>query len=803
MTFGGYVIYIFNLGVAMGAVLAFIVIAFNGIKLLNFPGDPPSLSEAKKNITNALLGLAVLLVSYVLLTTINPDLVNIKNVSLGGVQINIPILSSDQPTTTKPELLFAEIPIGTITEGVLVGNSSTRNALECYEYDDEDGDVIDKNGDGKITKEDIVLDRDIFYCMKDLETALRKKTEVQIPKLIKELNALMKSCDCSRVFVKYEPPARKYSTGGKCNCDACDSYCKTCGYSHIGCPGAPGNALQGEAALEQYNYDPCPNRKQIDCKRQEIKQLMDGTDPEDICYDKGWIDKDAPKYPDILTFSDGIKRMTDFKNYFINEVNTLKQAEKDTKSPFGERLTLAEVNTLQNSSQNNVISKSSFGNYNIFRYCTDYCVETEQDESGKTVCVKYELNDQLRACRQGGSGENFLYDGDPATFYFNSVYYEQQKESNFGITEKDNQTCSVYEKDNNGVIPIGETVDGTEKYGIEVARRIDDLIGNIQGVYSIAIAISEISETCNSGNCVNSNSNCCYSPQCNCEGDCCCPSVSFVPCYPGIPSASKYANFSSYSSGFPLTKAYTGCSDFCGSNPTTRQEEDQYFTCNYSSFCGLVRKIYQIKEIDSSCYDQVDDQTEKTLRERNMNIVGYLQKWIEREKRLFELTEMKSLKEVEAIDTDTAQDVINDVCRSYFINPNEKTLECDSGLSVINKVDSRFSLVEKLRDSRKKLNSCVNGYSFPYKQNLSKSFVFNCLEGISHQTIDNLVILPEFPYPSTKNAKYQNCYPYNSVDLTADQKNKCFENIYRVGDISDPGCQMIVDDYMDNYYCCK
>ncbi|MFA5086239.1 MAG: hypothetical protein WC468_01400 [Candidatus Paceibacterota bacterium] len=807
MTFGEYVIYIFNLGVAMGSVLAFIFIAWSGINILNAGGNPSAVSDAKKRMFNALLGLAVLLVSYVLLTTINPDLVNIKNISLGGVNINVPFLSFGTNQAPKGTLVFEEVPIGTVTESILAGNSSTRNGLECYEYDDETGNPVDKNGDGKITDKDIVLDRDIFYCMKDLDEALRKKTETRLAKLIKELDGLMKSCTCDRVFTNYQPAYDIYNTRGECGCDACTSYCKTCGSPHIGCPGAPGNSQEGEAALEQYSYDPCPNRKQIDCKREEIKQLMGGTNPEQVCYDKGWIDNDAPLPPQLLTFSDGISRISAFRDYFTNQVETLKQLEKNTKSPFGQRLTLSEFYTLQNTYENNIIEKEEFGGYNIYRYCDDYCTKTEIGDDGETKCIEYKLNEDLRACKKSGSIESLMYDGDPATFYFNADYYEQQKESSDATSAKGKEdTCSVYEKDINGVIPIGETVDGTETYGLEVADRIGHLIETIQGVYTTGLAISEIPQSCGSGNCVNAESNCCYSPQCGCDADCCCPTVwGLSTCYKGVPSASKYANFSSYSSGSYLTKPYAGCSGFCGGSDwrTSRQEEDQYFTCSYASFCGLVRKIYQTKEVQSSCYDQTEDQSEKNVRQYNMNIIGYLQKWEERERRLYEITEIKSLKEVDKIDTDTANSVINAVCRSYFINPNEETLECDGSLSIVNKFEKRFYLAEKLNSSRQKMNACITGYSSPYKKNLDQTYVFNCLEGIDHQTVGQLVINPEFPYPSTKASKYQNCYPYNSAGLTQEEKEKCFFNIYRVGDVSDPGCQKFVTEYMDNYYCCK
>jgi len=71
------------------------------------------------------------------------------------------------------------------------------------------------------------------------------------------------------------------------------------------------------------------------------------------------------------------------------------------------------------------------------------------------------------------------------------------------------------------------------------------------------------------------------------------------------------------------------------------------------------------------------------------------------------------------------------------------------------------------------------------------------LEGIEQQTVDNLVILPDFPYPSAKALKYQNCYPYNDAGLSKEDQTKCFNNIYI------PTCQALVEEYMDNYYCCK
>jgi len=784
----------------MGAVLAFVVIAYNGMKMLNATGDPYSLSQAKSKIFNSLLGLAVLLTSYLILTTINPDLVIIKDVSLSGIQTTITTILNPS-TTTKGTKGFEEIPIGTVTENILAGNSSTKNKLECYEYDSE-GKIKDNNGDGKIDSKDIVLDRDIFYCMKNLDTALRNMTENKLAKLIKELEGLMKSCSCTRVHTSSIPPlpwARTYPLGGECRCEGCVSYCSACGFPRIGCPNAPGNSDGWDPELKQYFYDPCPNRQRIDCKKEEIKQLLDGDKPEDICYSKGWISDSDPKYPGILTFKDGIKRMTAFKDYFTNQVVALKQAEANSKIPFGERLTLSEFYTIQNQNQENVISKIPYGDYDTSRYCSEF------NCSGSSACT---LNDEFRMCKKNGAKE-YSYDGDPATFYFNSYYNEEQKNSIESVINKDNNKCSVFEQNNGGVIPIGEVVDGTERYGDEVAKRTGDLVDIIQGVYSTAISIYDIPDGCSSNNCTISNTNCCEHPGCCKSSGCCCPSWTIDPCHKAVPKALSYSNYEDYSSEPSKSKVqpYSGCVGVCGEDSRTEPDpEEEYWVCDYKSLYALAKQIYQIKtEVESSCFDSTEDKVEKAIREKDLSRAGYLQKWQDKEIRLFEISGVDSLKAIAELNLDSAKNVISGT-PEYLIEPY-KLYGCDGELSIVETFEDRFSLLNKLSISRQKMNTCITGYGASYKQNLSQTEVFNCLEGIRHQTLDKLVIVEGFPYPDKSKEKdpYQNCYPYNSNLLTKAQKTKCFNNIERA-DTDNPdnlGCQVEVKDYMDNYYCCK
>ena len=59
---------------------------YGGIQYILAAGNVGKVEEAKETITQALLGLGLLLMSYLLLITINPDLVNLKNPSFGPTE---------------------------------------------------------------------------------------------------------------------------------------------------------------------------------------------------------------------------------------------------------------------------------------------------------------------------------------------------------------------------------------------------------------------------------------------------------------------------------------------------------------------------------------------------------------------------------------------------------------------------------------------------------------------------------------------------------------------------------------------
>jgi len=837
MNFAEYIIYLFNFAVAIGAVLAFIMIAYYGIKLLNSQGNPSAFSEAKKKIINSLLGIAILLTSYILLTTINPNLIEIKGVSLGNTQITIPIITPTTQQKTLTTYTFEELPIGTLTEGILAGTSSNKNEIPCYEYEHSYGsddniiiaNTIDRNKDGKIDSKDIILDKDIFYCFKLLSDAVAQKTEVHLNRLIAELdgkefdNSSMRQCSCQRCHPNALPTSPfdaeiVYPSGPGCLCPSCGSSCTCCGNSkgcqslenlfrdsigaRGGCP-APikTNSFVDQGGFKQYAYDPCPNRLEINCKRQAIKELMDGTPPEDICYSKGYIKTKSPY--NLFTIKTGIERMEKFKSYFETKISELKAVEAKMKSKTVE--TLSEYHELENSDTNNIIGKTVYNNYDISRYCDDYCAE-KKIVDGKEICIKRSFDENKRVCAvDKEKQEHYSYNGDGATFYF-SEKYNKEIEKYSSIQDED-KNCSIEEQNikrrmYGGLIPIGETVDYSEEWGAKVIEKLDKVIGEANKIYSTGLALYNLPENCACGNCKNSGDNCCinYSSVCDCEG-CCCPSVSCVSCRDCEPTEILYEK-TIIGTWKPVPAQYVGCSSFCGGeSPTKSQAQAQYWVCPYGTFCEYMKDLYTTREIETSCYEETDDKTEEATRNVNKAQIGYLQTFEELSKDLLKMAEVDDITDEQAYPEIETFDLINTICPNYLQEEKNKAkLTCNENLSVA-RTQKRFDLLDKLTLSRIKLTGCVTSYGYPYKKDLSR--VFSCYEGINLMELEDLDISPGFPYPRKTDKEYWNCYPYNSDYLTTDQKKICFYNINRTGVKSNPGCLMITEDYMDNYYCCE
>ena len=73
-----YIIYFFNLAVAIGAFIAVVMVIMAGIEWVTSGGEPSKVTSAKGKIVNTLFGVCVLMGCYFILNTINPELTNIN-----------------------------------------------------------------------------------------------------------------------------------------------------------------------------------------------------------------------------------------------------------------------------------------------------------------------------------------------------------------------------------------------------------------------------------------------------------------------------------------------------------------------------------------------------------------------------------------------------------------------------------------------------------------------------------------------------------------------------------------------------
>lgn len=77
-----YINYLFVFGLSSITILALAQMIIGGITYILAAGNAAKVEEAKDTIFQALLGVGILLVSYLLLWTINPDLVSLRNPNL-------------------------------------------------------------------------------------------------------------------------------------------------------------------------------------------------------------------------------------------------------------------------------------------------------------------------------------------------------------------------------------------------------------------------------------------------------------------------------------------------------------------------------------------------------------------------------------------------------------------------------------------------------------------------------------------------------------------------------------------------
>ncbi len=395
-TLPSYIIYLFNLAIVIGGLLAFAILVYSGFIYLTSSGNPIKINEAKSKIFNAIIGILLLLSAYLILTTINPNLVILEFNELNWPEINWPDPPPPPPPPPGTISVYQELPMGILIENVLAKNT------DCYDYD-EDGNMADLD---EITpdKIDVLENHDRLNCIKKLFGAVKAKSE-NLKSLSEELK------DLSKGLKEKSEELKDYAD--QCSCANCIKSCRGCGcknsISNCSCSGDPCAPNRDKMENLRNNIIPLIIEN-INKKKDEIRSLVYGADPlKDLYYYDELMDPNITST--FLTLEEALLRINnlspndELKKELTKDLNYLKDAEELGR--YKEKITLAELYLKQKTE---ITQKLSFEGFQITNYCRGFnCIKPEVEEG---ICVEYGLNAEGKLCNI------YNNDDEPATFYF-------------------------------------------------------------------------------------------------------------------------------------------------------------------------------------------------------------------------------------------------------------------------------------------------------------------------------------------------------------------------------------------------
>jgi len=209
-TLSDYVTYIFNFLIRIAGLIVFGSLIYGGIRYLTSTGSPSAIADAKDQILSAFLGLIILLSSYLILHTLNPQLV--KFTLIPTEKVEIPKEEPPPPEEEKEkEFVFFQVPTGKIIErAVLDEQAKTAFNLAI-----------------KVTK--------------DIEEKAEKLKE-----LTRELKEETDKCKC-----------------GNSDCEGCSNINKNCCYGSL-----------PECTVSPYCFKSCPEaRCDMSAIQQKVKEI--------------------------------------------------------------------------------------------------------------------------------------------------------------------------------------------------------------------------------------------------------------------------------------------------------------------------------------------------------------------------------------------------------------------------------------------------------------------------------------------------------------------------------------------------
>jgi hypothetical protein len=125
MTLTELVSAIFNFILLAGGAAGVVAVIWGGINYLTSAGDPTKMGDARNQVFAAILGLIILFSSWIILNTINPDLVNIREP--GSLPAPAIIQPPETPVGPPPETPagFSYVPLGKTIDDVISQEEET------------------------------------------------------------------------------------------------------------------------------------------------------------------------------------------------------------------------------------------------------------------------------------------------------------------------------------------------------------------------------------------------------------------------------------------------------------------------------------------------------------------------------------------------------------------------------------------------------------------------------------------------------------------------------------------------------
>ncbi|MEA3292859.1 MAG: pilin, partial [Patescibacteria group bacterium] len=195
--------YVFNFIVVCSGLIALAALMWGGFKYLTSMGEPKRMEQGKKQILYGFLGVIILLGSYVILATINPQLTIFNLEKLKKVQI-IPktILSFEYPSEA---IRSCQAPIGKLIDGIRIKGDATSTKREAVygkaditEDDLKNYTSFNDELDGKLSALSQTEDDDkiesITKDIKGMRPRFRKSYSTKIEDVIAKKNAVNQAC---------------------------------------------------------------------------------------------------------------------------------------------------------------------------------------------------------------------------------------------------------------------------------------------------------------------------------------------------------------------------------------------------------------------------------------------------------------------------------------------------------------------------------------------------------------------------------------------------------------------------------